>query len=386
MLTGKKYEDVIANVSASLKEKIEHSVSLLRKAEKLALIYDNTNGFMLAFSGGKDSQALFHIAELAGVKFKAHMNLTSVDPPEVIRFVKQYYPEVYLAKPYDSIFNIAVKKGILPTMRVRFCCKELKESTGAGKVTLIGIRHAESIRRAKRNEVEISSHKYSGTLDGLDEYRRKKRGPGRPRKNPKPEPFNINTVKGESQAGCISGKESLLISPIIHWEERDVWDFLDIMGVPHCSLYDEGWKRLGCIGCPMSSPKMKLRENERWPHVRRNWIKAIIRIRRGGGITRRTYQPQDQPRNLDGRLPRKFGGGGTDVQNPRPMDAGRKKLAEGYLWWGIREDHTTDWQHHAGNGGKMLGRYISNRGSRVTRTSTRTLRNGILQQADWGGY
>lgn len=304
MFTGKKYEDVIANVSISLKEKIEHSVSLLRKAEKLALIYDNTNGFMLAFSGGKDSQALFHIAELAGVKFKAHMNLTSVDPPEVIRFVKQYYPEVCLVKPYDSIFNIAVNKGILPTMRVRWCCAELKESMGAGKVTLIGIRHSESTRRANRKEVEISDHKYSGTLEGLDEYRKEKlsRKRGRKPKNPKPEAFNINTVQGESQAGCISGKESLLISPIIDWEEKDVWDFLKAMEVPHCPLYDEGWKRLGCIGCPMSSAKQKAKENARWPHVKRNWIKAIIAIRQGGGITRRTYQPQDQPRNLDGRI------------------------------------------------------------------------------------
>lgn len=102
------------------------------------------------------------------------MNLTSVDPPEVIRFVKKQYPDVELIKPKDSIFNIAVKKKILPTMRVRWCCEEYKETAGAGKVTLIGIRKAESSRRAKRNEVEINNHSFSGDLIGLEAYRKEK--------------------------------------------------------------------------------------------------------------------------------------------------------------------------------------------------------------------
>ena len=71
-----------------LQQKINYSIDLLYKCEDMALQMDSENGFYLAFSGGKDSQALYHIAKMAGVKFKAHMNLTSVDPPEVIRFVK----------------------------------------------------------------------------------------------------------------------------------------------------------------------------------------------------------------------------------------------------------------------------------------------------------
>ena len=34
----------------------------------------------------------------------------------------------------------------------------------------------------------------------------------------------------------------------------------------------------------MSSAKQKILENKRWPHVKRNWIKAIKAIRNGGGI------------------------------------------------------------------------------------------------------
>lgn len=268
--------------SARLRKKMLHSVELLQKAEKIALNYDAEQGYFLAFSGGKDSQALYHIAQLAGIRFQGHMNLTSVDPPEIIRFVKKNYPEVELNKPGKSIFQSAVERQILPTMRVRWCCAEYKETAGAGKVTLIGIRKAESSRRAKRNEVEITNRKFSGDLDGLEEYRQEEKAK-RIRRKSREDGVNITNADEEQTLGCIHGKESLLISPIIYWSEQDVWEFLnDVVKVPHCSLYDEGWHRIGCIGCPMSSHKQKMIENERYPHVKRNWIKAIKAIRNGG--------------------------------------------------------------------------------------------------------
>lgn len=288
--------EALERASEGLRKKMLHSVELLQKAEKIALNYDAENGYYLAFSGGKDSQALYHITQLAGVKFRGHMNLTSVDPPEVIRFVKKNYPEVELIKPGKSIFQIAVEKQILPTMRVRWCCAEYKETAGAGKVTLIGIRKAESARRAKRNEVEINNRKFSGNLDGLDEYRQEQKAK-RARRKSKEQGVNITNADEEQTLGCIHGKEILLISPIIYWTEKDVGEFLnDVVRVPHCSLYDEGWHRIGCIGCPMSSAKQKRIENERYPHVKRGWIKAIKAIRNGAGVK------------------------------------------EGYTWWNIRED------------------------------------------------
>lgn len=175
-------EEVLPKFGVALQEKILHSVELIRKAEKLALAYDPENGYYNTFSGGKDSQCLYHIVKLAGVKHKTHMNLTSVDPPEVIRFVKTQYPDVDLIKPEKSIYQYAVDMKILPTMRVRWCCAKFKESAGAGKVTLIGIRHAESHRRAKRNEVEINNRKFSGNLDELDDYRKARNAQKRGRK------------------------------------------------------------------------------------------------------------------------------------------------------------------------------------------------------------
>lgn len=234
----------------SLEEKIAYSIALLRKAEATALRLDPEEGFWLAFSGGKDSQCLYHIAQEAGVKFRAHMNLTSIDPPEVIRFVRENYPDVEMIRPGMSIYDMAKKKGCLPTMRARWCCAEYKETGGAGKATLIGIRREESARRAKRSETELRKLKFSGTFDQWSEHE-------------------------ETMVACVGGKDKLLISPIIDWTERDVWEYLNSRGIQHCGLYDRGYRRIGCILCPMSSLRQKRREMEEYPHVRKKWLETI---------------------------------------------------------------------------------------------------------------
>lgn len=242
-------------MNVGLDNKIAYSIDLLRKAEPMALRLDPENGFYLAFSGGKDSQALYHIAKMAGVKFKAHMNLTSVDPPEVIRFVKNNYPDVELIKPRMSIYDMALKKHILPTRRFRWCCEEFKEMSGAGKVTLIGIRKQESARRAKREEVsiKIKGKRNEETFDQWSEHE-------------------------EKMVTCVNGKDKILISPIIYWTEHDVWNFLNSNKIQHCKLYDEGYRRIGCILCPMSNYKQKVRDLKRFPHVRNKWILTIKKL------------------------------------------------------------------------------------------------------------
>lgn len=257
------------------KKRLQHSIELLKKAEKLALIYDNDDGFYLAFSGGKDSQALYHVAVMAGVKFKAHFNLTSIDPPQVIRFVKKYYPDVVRHKLKDSIYNLAITENTLLPIRVaRWCCSLLKEGGGAGKVCLTGVRAEESSRRAKRNIIEISNYKFSGDWDMFKQYQREKI------KNINQDQFS---EQGEQLVRCVGGKDKIIINPIIEWSEIDVWHFLnDVVRVPHCELYDMGWNRIGCIGCPMARRANRLKQFKLFPHAKRNWIKTIKRIRAAG--------------------------------------------------------------------------------------------------------
>lgn len=313
-----------------LKQKIEYSIQLLKKAEKLAIRYDSEDGFFLAFSGGKDSQALYHIAEMAGVKFKAHFSPTTVDPPQLIKFIRRNYPDVEFAKVKKNIYQVAVEKQILPSMRIRWCCAEFKENAGAGKVTLIGIRHEESARRSKRKEVEVSGRKFSGYLDQFEEWSAEQMK--KKYKNLNQDQFSYDK---EKEIRCINGKDSILISPIIDWTERDVWEFLnEVVKVPHCELYDKGYKRIGCILCPMSNPKQKRREIQDFPYVKEKWLQAIEKIRSGGGrscttgLSRRRYLgPEDSIGNRNG--------GGSPSQ-PNPM--GIQVLARNSNSRGSQED------------------------------------------------
>lgn len=298
------------NKPAGFDDRLQYSIRLLRKAQKLALTYDSDDGFFLAFSGGKDSQALYHVAKLAGVRFRAHMNFTSVDPPQVIRFVRTCYPDVITHAPVKSIFALAVDRGILPSMRIRWCCADLKESAGAGKVTLIGIRKQESTRRAKRHEIEVSNKQFSGDFDQFKKWQRKTisakeaallRRMKREGKKVNEDYFSVNQ---QDQVRCINGQDSILISPIFKWTEKDVWYFLnEVVRVPHCELYDQGYHRIGCILCPMSSPRQKQREMQDFPHVRRGWLNAIKQIRAGGVLSSEPTSPTICPLHQTGMEP-----------------------------------------------------------------------------------
>ena len=91
----------------SLQTKIDYSIALLRKAEPLALEM-SPDGFHLAFSGGKDSQTLYHLAKMAGVRFMAHMQITTLDPPELMHFVRTHYPDIELHRPEINFYKLIV--------------------------------------------------------------------------------------------------------------------------------------------------------------------------------------------------------------------------------------------------------------------------------------
>lgn len=67
-----------------------------------------------------------------------------------------------------------------------------------------------------------------------------------------------------------------VLNPIIDWTDAEVWEFIHEYNVPYCELYDQGYKRLGCIGCPMSSRQAE--ELERWPKYKMAYIKAFQRM------------------------------------------------------------------------------------------------------------
>ena len=137
--------------------------------------FEPKEGYYVAFSGGKDSQCVYHLCKMAGVKFDAHYNVTSVDPPELIRFIKKNYQDVVFERQHDkhgkpiTMWSLIPDHGIPPTRIIRYCCEKLKETNGDGRFTVTGVRAAESSNR-KRNQGVITVPKANKKFkQGLEE-------------------------------------------------------------------------------------------------------------------------------------------------------------------------------------------------------------------------
>ncbi|MBQ1577304.1 MAG: hypothetical protein IIZ83_10110 [Oscillospiraceae bacterium] len=108
----------------SLTDKVAMSIKRLKQ-------FEPDDGYYLAFSGGKDSVVIKRLAKMAGVKFDAHYNVTSVDPPELVRFILDEHKDVSFDIPHDAdgnpitMWNLIPKKLMPPTRLGRYCCAEL---------------------------------------------------------------------------------------------------------------------------------------------------------------------------------------------------------------------------------------------------------------------
>lgn len=242
--------------------------------------FEPKDGYYLAFSGGKDSQCIYHLAKMAGVKFDAHYSVTTVDPPELIYFIREHYPDVQWEYPIGkdgkrtSMWKIIAEHTIPPTRMSRYCCDILKEQNGKGRVTVTGVRWAESIRRRDQHgvvNIRTSSKKLINEQTENNPSAQLNRSGSLIF-------MNDNEETKQVVEHCFRKKRTTL-NPIIDWSENDVWEFLnEVAKVPHCRLYDEGFTRLGCIGCPLQGRDGMLRDFERWPKYKELYIKAFDRM------------------------------------------------------------------------------------------------------------
>lgn len=228
-----------------LEEKIEIAIALIQTFEKQALAL-HEEGYYVCFSGGKDSIVLAKLFEMSGVKYTLNYSNVTIDPPELVLFIKREYPQAVWHNPKKNLPMAMADMGMPPTRLARWCCKEYKEQGGNGKFKSIGVRAEESANRKGRWQ-SVSYHRETG--------------------NP-------------------------ILCPIIHWTEKDIWRFIHNNNMPYCSLYDEGFKRLGCVGCPMAR-KGRVKQFERWPKYEAMWRRGFDAMwAKYKGVPKRNGEPR----------------------------------------------------------------------------------------------
>ena len=238
-----------------LETKIANSIEFLRKGEKLALQMSD-EGYFLAFSGGKDSQVLLWLAKQANVRYEAYYSVTTNDPPANVRFIRDNYPDVTFLHPAINFYKIVEKSG-LPVMHKRVCCSVLKETAGIGRVTLVGVRRAESAKRQHYTDFAIVSKRkeHRDRVRTLDEV-----------------------TAAEHQ--CIKGKDKILIRPMLEYTDADVWTIIDNFNLPKNPCY--GYTtRVGCMFCPFAPKRQIKRYEYLFPRVKAKIIASLAKYRQG---------------------------------------------------------------------------------------------------------
>ena len=243
-----------------------------RAIEYLKMFEPEEQPYCLCYSGGKDSDCIRILAQLAGVRHEIHHNLTTVDAPETVQYIKSI-PNVTIDYPKISMWRLIVKKMMPPTRTARYCCRELKEREGQGRLKITGVRWAESNNRKESAGIvriigKPKTLQRKAEENGLN-YRVNRKGG-----------LILNDDNDESRRfveHCYR-TTSTMVNPIVDWEDKDVWEFMHYYGCKGNPLYQCGETRIGCIGCPMQGPKGMKRDFKRYPIYRANYIKAFDRM------------------------------------------------------------------------------------------------------------
>ena len=174
----------LAQLNFENRDKVQVAIARLKEFEPL-------EGYFFADSFGKDSCVVSALLQISGVKYDAHYSQSGIDPPELVRFGRQYHPDTLIEKPELSVWQGVEVHG-MPRRQARWCCELIKEKHGKGRRVITGIRWQESSRRKARRMVEV----------------------------------------------CRTDKTKIFVNPIIDWTKDEVWEFIYSENILYCSLYN----------------------------------------------------------------------------------------------------------------------------------------------------
>jgi phosphoadenosine phosphosulfate reductase len=250
----------------------DKAVIAMDRIKSMAPIAESIYGeYTVMVSGGKDSTVITDLAIRTGVKCRFEVSWTGIEYPETVYFLRREKARIE-AMGYSFEFVIPrdkegkqitmwslIKRRGFPTRYLRFCCQQLKEVAGQNAYCILGIRWAESTKRkTSRFMYEIYGHKMMTNND--------------------------NEAIRRMIENCMR-KNKYILNPIIEWSDDEVWEYIKERGLPYNPLYDKGFKRVGCIGCPMRSNRKELHENPRYAALYKkaavDYIEKVVKTGEG---------------------------------------------------------------------------------------------------------
>lgn len=193
----------------------------VRQAVEITEIANNIfqGNLAVAFSGGKDSLVVLHLALNVNPEIAVIFNNTTVNFPETVKYIKNLQQEwgfdLHMTRHKTPFLKTVKEKG-WASHEDRWCCRPYKD------------RPAFRFLEEKGFDAEIT-----GTTRTESIYRRSLT------------PFRL-PKKGHLQI--------IRINPIYDWNQWEVWMYIKENGLPYNPLYDMKYRRIGCWCCPLNGP------------------------------------------------------------------------------------------------------------------------------------
>lgn len=222
--------------------------------------YETNNGRVyVGFSGGKDSTVLLHIARSIYPDIPAVFCDTGLEYPEIKEFVKQH--DNITIRPKMTFKQVIDKYGYPIISKIQSMAISRYRNTKRQDQRDYRLNGRICSKTGKKLVAGVISKKYHYLIDAP--FKISERCCDILKKNP----FKIYSketgrvpMTGEMASDGMSRRLQYLkkgcnsyitkkSTPLGHWLDKDIWQYLKDNDLPYCSVYDTGVDRTGCIFC-----------------------------------------------------------------------------------------------------------------------------------------